>query len=69
MVLSQDKKDNVTPDLSQVRLLSQRAFKTCDSFWQMSAGLLLPTSPFAWGMTPTENHREWHTDRDLNDSV
>lgn len=37
--------DNLTPD-PQVRLLSQRTFKTCDSFWQMSAGLLLPTSPF-----------------------
>lgn len=38
-----------TSDGARVSLLSRRAVTTRDSFWQMSAGLLLPPSPFASG--------------------
>lgn len=55
------RKTGHSPRCPQVRLLSQRAFKTCDSSWQMSTGLLLPTSPYAWGMTPFSRMACAHT--------
>lgn len=50
----------MTSGLPGTLLLSPRTFWTRDSSWQMSTAPLLPTSPYARGMTPSERAARAH---------